>query len=172
MNFVKLLPLALCATLSVGVTSGAVAAGAPQAPALPFTATLTITEQITVTGTPCPLAASVSGSGTASYLGQVTVRSDDCIVPEGASLTFMSNSVVLTASNGDKMFASYAGTVVQASGAISASYAISGGTGRFVNAKGSGEIEGAEDTSPFVSNPGGPRWTVPGQITLSGKVRF
>jgi len=173
MNLAKLLSLAFsAATLSVGLNPGAIAAG--PGPYVPFTATLGITEHIELTRAACPLTAAVSGGGTATHLGRVTVSSDDCILPRGATLDFISPNVVLTAANGDQIFASYAGRVRQADGAISGSYAISGGTGRFENARGTGDLVGVEDLSPFnvPSNPPATKWTILGEITLSGTISY
>ena len=170
MNLAKLVPLAFsAATLSVGLNASAIAAG--QAPPLPFTATLTITEQITVIGAaPCPVTAAVSGSGTATQMGRSTVTSNDCIIPQGDTLLFMSPIVVLTAANGDRIHATYVGAVTQSTGAIVGSYAISGGTGRFANASGSGQLVGAEDTSQLRPPPAVS--TLPGRITLTGTISY
>jgi hypothetical protein len=136
----------------------------------PFSATIGIAEVIQPNPTgPCPLVGDISGSGTASHLGKVTLTSRDCIIPMNQELTafsFMSNQVVLTAANGDQIFATYSGTLINQGGigAISGGYQIIGGTGRFANATGAGTVQGIENVS----------FTGPskGQVQLNGTIAY
>jgi hypothetical protein len=136
----------------------------------PFSATIGIAEVIQPdpTGT-CPLVGDISGSGTASHLGKVTLISRDCIIPMNPELTafsFFSNRLILTAANGDQIFATYSGTLIGQGGvgAISGGYQIIGGTGRFLNATGAGTVQGIENitgTPPFK-----------GQVQLTGTISY
>jgi len=67
---------------------------------------------------------------------------------------------VLAASNGDHLWATYAG-ILSAEGRITGSYVIYGGTGRFAHAVGTGVLGGLEaiDLTTGAGN---------GQITLRG----
>ena len=151
--------LAVAALLMSAVT-------AAQSP-VPFKATIAITELIQpdATGT-CLLAGNISGTGTATQLGKVTLVSRDCINPiSPTAFSFSSNQVVLTAANGDQIFATYSGslTIEGAIGAITGGYQIVGGTGRFSQATGAGTVQGVEDVS------GAP---AKGQIQLAGTISY
>ena len=137
----------------------------------PFKATIGISEllQPQAPGSPCPLVGDISGSGTASHLGKVTLISRDCVIPmnpEFTAFSFFSDRLVLTAANGDQIFATYSGTLISEGGvgAISGGYQIIGGTGRFVNAIGAGTVQGIENmsgTPPFK-----------GQVQLNGTISY
>jgi hypothetical protein len=134
----------------------------------PFTATIGIAEVIQPGTTPaCPLVGDISGSGTASHLGKVTLVSRDCVIPiSETAFSFASNRLVLTAANGDQIFATYSGTLTVEGGvgAISGGYQIVGGTGRFLNAIGAGTVQGIENmtgTPPFK-----------GQVKLNGTISY
>jgi hypothetical protein len=178
MKIQKFVTLGLCAAatgLGLTFSSGGIAAPARNSPPQPFSASIDITEQVTLIGAPCPLIAAVSGSGTATHLGRASVVSNDCIIPQvGEPVQFFSPAVVLTAANGDQMFASYGGVVVPTTGAISGTFTIHGGTGRFVSAWGNGQLAGSEDTSPLLQlSPMSPGpVTLRGHITLSGTVSY
>ena len=108
-------PLMLAA---VAVLFSPVIAAAP----LSFQATINFSEQVipTDTGTPCFAMGTITGSGSATKLGGITVTSTDCINPLPPAFTsfgFASHNVVLTASNGDHLWATYAG-ILSAEGRI------------------------------------------------------
>jgi hypothetical protein len=87
----------------------------------------------------------ISGRGTADRLGAVDLASRDCIVPLAPTLyLFTSRQVVLTLAHGDEIWAAYGGTLSAESGAITGTYLIYGGTGRFANATGAGTLRGFE----------------------------
>ena len=71
---------------------------------------------------------------------------------------------MLTASNGDHLWATYAG-ILSAEGRITGSYVIYGGTGRFAHAVGTGVLGGFEaiDLTTGAGN---------GQITLRGVLAY
>ena len=79
-----------------------------------FKATVSITESIQTPGTaPCFSVGTISGAGLASQAGKITIASVDCINPMDPTFTvfsFASDQLVMTAANGDKIFATYGGT--------------------------------------------------------------
>lgn len=134
-----------------------------------FHATIGFTEQVmpAQTAAPCFLVGTIAGSGIAGGLGSVTLASTDCInplPPAFMSFAFASHHVVLTASDGSQLFATYGG-ILSSDGSITGSYVIYGGTGRYAHAAGAGVIRGAEyidlDTGAGA-----------GQITLSGVLAY
>jgi hypothetical protein len=106
-------------------------------------------------------------------MGKVTLASVDCINPDPNNpdplnpvfFSFSSNQLVLTAANGDQIFATYAGTftIAVAVGVINGGYHITGGTGRFSKARGTGIVQGIENlsVSPFQ-----------GQVQLTGTITY
>jgi hypothetical protein len=134
---------------------------------VPFKATLAINETIQPEGIEgCLLTGHISGRGQASHMGNVTVTSTDCVNPTdttGTTLAFGSKTVVITAANGDEIFAEYGGTfTIQGEvGAIIGGYHIIGGTGRFSGASGDGALQGVEDVI-----------TKKGQIQLNGTLIY
>jgi hypothetical protein len=84
------------------LASGAAEAGST----VPLKATVAITETIQPIGAaPCILIGAISGTGTATHLGKVTLVSQDCINPisETTTFSFFSNQLVLTVANGDQV---------------------------------------------------------------------
>lgn len=133
--------------------------------ALPFKATIAITESIQPFGVaPCILVGNISGAGVATHLGKVTLVSSDCINPISATaFSFSSNELVLTVTEADKIFATYSGilTTEGAVGVITGGYQILGGTGRYSQATGAGTVQGVEDMS-----------TGKGQVQLTGTISY
>ena len=71
--------------------------------------------------------------------------STDCINPlSTTSFLFVSDAVSLTVEGGDQLWAAYGGTLSATNGAVTGTYVIIGGTGRFQHATGLGTIEGHE----------------------------
>jgi len=132
-----------------------------------FKATVSISELIQTFGTaPCFSVGTISGTGLASQAGKISITSTDCINPIDPTFTafsFASDQLVMTAANGDKIFATYGGTFsVQGQfGIISGGYQIVGGTGRFAHATGAGTVNGQEDMS-----------TGKGQVQLLGTISY
>jgi hypothetical protein len=133
--------------------------------AVRFTATIAITESIQPIGAPpCFLVGTISGTGQATHLGKVALTSQDCINPiSQASFSFASEQLVLTAANGDQVFATYSGvlTIEDGVGEITGGYQVIGGTGRFSQATGAGSVLGVEDLS-----------TGKGQVQLNGTISY
>lgn len=132
-----------------------------------FKATVSISESIQQLGTaPCFSVGTIFGTGIASQAGKISITSTDCINPMDPTFTafsFSSDQLVITAANGDKIFAMYGGTFsVQGQfGIISGGYQIVGGTGRFARATGAGAVTGQEDML-----------TGQGQVQLLGTISY
>ncbi len=136
--------------------------------AVPFKASIAITESRQPGTGACFFTGDISGTGHATHLGNATLVSHDCINPInaiGTEFSFSSNQLILTAANGDQIFATYSGTfTIQGSiGAIAGGYQIVGGTGRFSHATGAGTVQGVEDVT---TNPS------KGQIQLIGTISY
>lgn len=141
MSVKTFLPRTLAAAiLSASILSAPIVVAGPKA--VPFKATLTIQETFTRGDGKCALISYVHGAGHASHLGKVTSESVDCINQTGPDLRFVSTQVTLVAANGDKIFASYRGTITFDGVIMGASYDIDGGTGRFSSAEGYGTVSG------------------------------
>jgi hypothetical protein len=147
-------------------------------PDLPFNATIAIGEQVGAdpTGT-CPvspslkfaLAGAIRGTGNASHLGKTDSTSFDCIQVAGpSSFYFDSTHLVLTAANGDQVFARYSGTLdatVPAKSIVVGKFEIIGGTGRFANAMGGGTLTGTENINSQTL-------AAEGRIELTGTISY
>ena len=74
-----------------------------------FTATANTTEYLVPTPNgPCPLAGMTTGSGTATYIGKISLTATDCVTPQpDGSFIFSNGKLVFTASNGDTVTATY-----------------------------------------------------------------
>ena len=135
---------------------------------LSFQATINFSEQVTFTLTmPCFGIGTINGVGASTKVGAITVASTDCInplPPTGTSFGFASQNVVLTAANGDQLYAAYMG-ILSPEGRITGSYVIYGGTGRFAHAVGEGTLSGFE----VIDLEAG---TGTGQITLRGVLAY
>ncbi|EXI66598.1 MAG: hypothetical protein AW08_02503 [Candidatus Accumulibacter adjunctus] len=107
--------------------------------------------------------------GKASHLGRVAGVGSDCIklthIGPPPSFAFENGELTVTAANGDRLTLSYSGTFIPTAQppiyAISGLFQITGGTGRFAHATGSGFLEGTENISTFQ-----------GQLELSGKISY
>ena len=133
-----------------------------------FRAEVTTVETLAPKPQRCPLtllAGSTTGSGQATHLGAVTLASSDCVLPPGVfmpsgvpagvtcgnslegTFRFCDGRLTLTAANGDQLRAEYSGELRPPADpaspyTIAGSYRIVGGTGRFEDACGSGDLEG------------------------------
>ena len=99
-------------------------------------------------------------------MGKVTLTSTDCITfISQTAFIFFSNQVVLTAANGDQIFATYSGKfeIEGGVGTITGTYTVLGGTGRFSQATGAGTVQGLENvtSAPFK-----------GQVQLTGTILY
>ncbi len=122
------------------------------AEAQPFNAKFTGNAHLSPTDNPCVLRNKETGSGTATHLGHfawLDVESADfCAVPGGVSVH---GSFVMTAANGDKLVGGFTTTGTFAQNGdllIQGTYTFTGGTGRFANAAGSGNVHATGLPSP------------------------
>jgi len=141
---------------------------------VPFKASLAAQETLNAPGGPCPVPeyfakGTTAVVGRASHLGRVAGVGSDCIkftdFGPPPSYAFDNGELTLTAANGDQLTLKYRGTFIPTAQlpvyAISGLFDISGGTGRFANATGSGLLEGTENTQTFQ-----------GQLEFSGRISY
>ena len=76
----------------------------------------------------------MSGTGRVSHMGQVSWTSEHCFQLDG--FTFGDANLIITAANGDQLFATYNGWMTGLT-TFAEDMTILGGTGRFVGAEGS-----------------------------------
>ena len=135
-------PMLLATLLAAGVAPGATRTLADRL--VPFQATLT--EQFSgVQCGPTALCVRVTGTGTAAHLGRVTDTRQvriDLSTPATGCLPVLSDTMTLTAANGDQVFATGTGQNCVTSNPDvqneTVIYTVTGGTGRFSAAGGSG----------------------------------
>jgi hypothetical protein len=113
--------------------------------ARPFHAEFTGNPNLSPTGDACAFRNNETGSGTATHLGafawHVVESVNFCTVPGGVAIV---GSFVMTAANGDELAGDGAltGTFAQNGDLlIKGTYRFTGGTGRFVDAAGSGDVQ-------------------------------
>lgn len=137
---------------------------------VPFKASLTTQEVIHFDPVACQsmpfLAGTTTGSGQASHLGAVTGSATDCIMPTSAyTYTFSNGKLSLIAQNGDELRADYSGNLSPSATppvfVLNGTYRITGGTGRFANASGTGTVGGLENLA-----------TGQGQFELKGSISY
>lgn len=112
----------------------------------------------------------IMGQGLGTPIGGFAITSIDCIrsdIPGQFSppFAFSSSTLTLTARNGDQLVASYSGTgTLSPLGLLilTGSFKITGGTGAFHGAGGSGTLSGVENV---VTQPASGFVTLSGQIT-------
>lgn len=89
------------------------------------------------------------GSGKGTHLGVISLSASDCIIP--MQNYFMSNgNLTITAANGNKLTGIYSGSFIPTDNPSIYMYddftiQITGGTGRFAGAAGSGTLEGTSN---------------------------
>ncbi len=93
----------------------------------------------------------ITGTGTSSLLGTVSIEANDCITPVENYLSF-EGKMIFTISNGDEIFADYFGSFIPTNYPSiftlkDSFFNITGGTGNFLSAKGGGKLQGGEDIS-------------------------
>jgi hypothetical protein len=133
---------------------------------LPFKASLTGNAHLSPTDDPSVLRNDETGVGNATHLGLFTWADTEFAdfdeVPGGVAVVA---SFTMTAANGDQLFGTFTSTGYFADAetlVIHGSYEFTGGTGRFSDATGSGDI----DASAFLS-PG-----LPFEGTLTGTIDY
>lgn len=167
---------------------------------VPFKATVTIVNDTLrpsdLSKPPCPTSPFVGltiGSGNASQLGSIAFVGNDCVdvllgqhvsglpIFSFSGISFSGDApLVITAANGDKLYANYRGTFVPDLERKSASpslvpykidnggqYSITGGTGRFLGAQGRGSLTGIEDLDPTGRLP-----AENGKLQLNGTISY
>jgi hypothetical protein len=151
------------ATAVLAAASSAVIAApeeANQAPARPFKASFS-THEVLNFDLACPtfpfLQGTTTGTGNATHLGKTTLTSTDCVTQVSESqFIFTNGKFTLTAANGDTVTANYSGSLSQVSDSpvsnLSGSYQITGGTGRFSGASGSGYLQGTSNLKSGEAN--------------------
>ena len=114
----------------------------------PFRADFTGQAVFTPTATPGVLAGATSGAGRAAHFGRVSLSSTELLDFASApgSLLLRDGRMVMVAANGDELYWSYegGGPLPRADGTavFSGTFVITGGTGRFADAAGSGSFDG------------------------------
>lgn len=156
-----ILILSACALILLGSSISASA----DAGARPFRATLA-GEVTFVPSSACPapfMSTMTVGSGTATHLGSVTMTAAHC-----AGFVF-NGQMTLVAANGDKVFMTYDGTSTDTPVVhITGGFQITGGTGRFIHATGSGTYTATITNKGF--GPGAPPW--PGVWVYVGTIGY
>ena len=119
--------------------------GVASATERPFSASLAGNASLSGTDDPCVLQNNETATGNGTHLGRFTWESEEfanfCANPNGVAVI---GSFMITAANGDLLFGVYttlgefdaAGNLI-----IHGTYELDGGTGRFANATGSGDID-------------------------------
>jgi hypothetical protein len=118
----------------------------------PFKARLSGNANLSPTDDPCVMRNDETAQGNASHMGQITWESVEfvnfCTVQGGVAVT---GSFVITAANGDQLFGTYE-TIgfpdVNGNLIIHGDYWFDGGTGRFEDATGSGDIDAEASLAP------------------------
>ena len=105
---------------------------------------------------PCNVVNTEAGTGKALHLGKVTWTSSEvanfCVDPSNPGKAAVTGTMVVTAANGDQLTISYQSTVQGdfAAGTltVTGTWTITGGTGRFSDASGSGTLTAAGSLAP------------------------
>lgn len=155
----------------VGPTAPSVSA---QAADVPFAGTITGVAAFDFAnpmGCPLGFTAVTDASGTASHLGLTAFHSAHCVLvgPGGGQL--VGGVLVLTAANGDELHGSYTGSFgafpsIGEPIVVTATWAFSGGTGRFENASGTAAMR----AEVIWEGPGDP--SSPGRWEWKGTLRY
>jgi hypothetical protein len=94
----------------------------------------------------------LSGYGNSAQIGRIAFLAGDCFSQNGPIFSFSDGRFMIATVSGDVIYADYSGQVVLTGEAMkgvisSATFQITGGTGRYSKAKGGGTINGTEDLS-------------------------
>lgn len=98
---------------------------------------------------PSQFGGTLTGSGKGTHLGVISLSASDCITP--MQNYFISNgNLTITAANGDNLTGTYSGSFIPTDNPSIYMYddftiQITGGTGRFTGAAGSGTLEGTSN---------------------------
>lgn len=149
MRLIRTLPAMLAAAAAVLLTTPPVVTAATTTP---FKSDITAQASFAETPVPGVLTVTGSGVGHASHLGNVTVSTAETLdfVTSPGSLVIRDGTMVMVAANGDELHWAYegAGSLPDAQGisAFSGTFLVTGGTGRFADATGSGTFHGTGST--------------------------
>ncbi len=93
-----------------------------------------------------------SGSGKGTHLGVISLAASDCITPMQNYFISNNGNLTITAANGDKLTGTYSGSFIPTDHPSIYMYdnftiQITGGTGRFAGATGSGILEGTSNVT-------------------------
>lgn len=155
---------------------------------LPISISVTTMESLAPQETPgvtCATAAEsvgmTTGSGTMSvgyknrgYSGPVTANARDCATP---TFVFSNGKMTITAVNGSTLTADYSGSFGGTAGSPilnmnrDAKFTITGGTGVFEGASGSGKLSGYIDITNALT-PGSLPVDMPGKLEATGTISF
>jgi hypothetical protein len=134
------------------VTLTAVLLGAPPVATAttttPFKSEITAQSSISETPVPGVLTLTGSGVGHASHLGKVTLSTSETLdfAASPGSLVIQDGQMVMVAANGDELRWAYEGIGLlpdeQGISEFTGTFVITGGTGRFTDAAGSGTFQG------------------------------
>lgn len=146
----RLRNIAAAGLLPIALLSLAPAASADDGPWRPFRASVDVSETMTLNPLRCAATMALgetTGKGHATHMGRIALLATDCpvFVPGSPVIPVIDGRMEITAANGDKLFGVYNGslTMVSATDAnLNAAYSITGGTGRFAGASGSGQLSG------------------------------
>lgn len=146
------------AVAALVVVAGAPAAARSEPPTLPFRGYATTVDEPTEPPDDCPDFAdwryTSSGSGTFTHLGRAQVSVTHCSWMTGPTTgAFGYSDVVITAADGDTVTVEHSGTFELGSfgpegpttSTVEGTWTITGGTGRFAGATGSGTLAGVGD---------------------------
>lgn len=158
---------------------------------VPFKADVTTTETLSFAtpdnplGCPSselpPTAGMTIGTGNASHLGKIAFVAIDCVTLTNGIFAFERGQLTVTAANGDQIFITYFGTFGPLKPnptewptidivSKSSPFTITGGTGRFFNATGNGNLSGQLKVNP---NPLAPNAAPsPGHLHLDGTISY
>ncbi|MGH8685730.1 MAG: PEP-CTERM sorting domain-containing protein [Nitrosospira sp.] len=148
LNFVKrnVASVLLTTSLMMSITA------ATDAMSAPLTVNAIIEEETGFRpGCASQLGGTITGTGTSSLLGRVSLEGNDCITPMGTFFSF-EGKMTFTVSSGDEIFADYYGLFTPTSYPsiftfTNSFFDITGGTGNFLHADGGGKLLGGEDIS-------------------------
>lgn len=115
---------------------------------------------------PSKFGGTIIGHGEGALTGPVAFVANDCITPSGTSFTFSAGKMIVLTVAGDQIFADYSGQFVPTGVGSNfvfsnATFQVTGGTGKFSQASGGGNLTGAEDMA-----------TGQGTIKLSGRITY
>jgi hypothetical protein len=155
---------------SAGGLSSGTAAAKLSRPDVPFSGVVTGEAAFDFVNNPKGCAAGfttiTTAKGQGTHMGRTTWRSEHCL---GEASEILNGALVLSAANGDDIYATYTGSCAHPPGDLvicSGDMMFTGGTGRFKNASGTAEFGGEIVFEGFND----PSW--PGRWEWKGTIRY